>query len=206
MSSLRGTTRQYWVAIRAMIVLTVVLGIAYPVVLWGVGFLAPAQANGQPVSVNGTTVGSTLIGQSFTDKKGNALPQWFQSRPSAAGANGYDAGASVGSNQGTESETLIKAIKARQKAIEKSDGVTVGQIPADAVTASGSGLDPDISPEYARIQVARVAATRGLKESDVSALVESMVQNGSAGYMGPQIVNVLQLNLALSKLDPSGDK
>ncbi len=206
MSQLRGTTRQYWVAIRAMVVLTIVLGIAYPAVIWGVGLLAPAQTNGSLIEVDGKTVGSSLIGQSFTDKKGDALPQWFQSRPSAAGDNGYDAGASVASNQGTESETLIKAIKARQKAIEKSDGVTVGQIPADAVTGSGSGLDPDISPEYARIQVARVAATRGLEESDVSALVESMVRNAPLGYSGPQVVNVLQLNLALSKMDPQGDR
>jgi K+-transporting ATPase ATPase C chain len=206
MSTPRGIGRQYWVAIRAMIVMTIVLGIGYPVVIWGVGFLAPSQANGSLISEGGSTVGSSLIGQSFTTKKGAALPQWFQSRPSAAGDTGYDAGASVGSNQGTESETLIKAIKARQKAIEKSDGVTVDQIPADAVTASGSGLDPDISPEYARIQVARVAATRGLKESDVSALVESMVQNAPLGFTGDQVVNVLQLNLALSKMDPHGNQ
>jgi K+-transporting ATPase ATPase C chain len=199
MSSARGTTRQYWVAIRAMIVFTVVLGIAYPLVITGIGALAPAQANGSLVSVDGKTVGSSLIGQGFTDKKGNALPEWFQSRPSAAG-DGYDGGASSGSNQGTESDTLIKAIKDRQAAIEKSDGVTVDQIPADAVTASGSGLDPNISPAYARIQVARVAAARDLKESDVSALVESMVQNAPLGYTGDQVVNVLQLNIAVASL------
>jgi K+-transporting ATPase ATPase C chain len=204
MSSLRGTTKQYWVALRAMIILTIALGIIYPLVITGVGLLAPAQAAGSMVTVDDKTVGSSLIGQSFTDKKGNALPEWFQSRPSAAG-DGYDAGASGGSNQGTESETLIKAIKDRQAAIEKSDGVTIDRIPADAVTASASGLDPQISPEYARIQVGRVAATRGLKESDVAALVESMVQPVPLGYLGYPTVNVLQLNLALSAADPNGD-
>ncbi len=204
MSSVRGTTRQYWVALRAMIVFTIVLGIAYPAVVTGIGLLVPSQSNGSLVTVGGKTVGSSLIGQSFTDKKGNALPQWFQSRPSAAGT-GYDGGASSGSNQGTESETLIKAIKDRKAAIAKSDGVDPSKIPADALTASASGLDPQISPEYARLQVARVAATRGIKESDVSALVESAVTGRQLGYFGEPTVNVLQLNIALSKLDPSGD-
>ncbi len=199
MSSVRGTSRQYWVALRAMIVLTVILGIAYPIVIWGAGFLAPAQANGSQVQVDGKTVGSHLIGQSFTDKKGNALPQWFQSRPSAAG-DGYDGGASSGSNQGPESADLVKAIKQRQAAIAKDDGVPVSKIPADAVTASGSGLDPQISPEYAREQVARVATARGLKESDVAALVESMVRPGDRGYLGDPTVDVLDLNIALTTL------
>lgn len=202
MSSQRGITRQYWVAIRAMIVLTVVLGIIYPLVITGVGLLAPAQAGGSLLTVDGKVVGSSLIGQSFTDKKGNALPRWFQSRPSAAG-NGYDGGASSGSNQGTESANLIKAIRDRQAAIVKSDGVAADTIPADAVTASGSGLDPQISPEYAREQVARVAATRGLKESDVAALVESMVRGRALGYIGDPTVNVLQLNIALAALGPN---
>jgi K+-transporting ATPase ATPase C chain len=204
MSSVRGTTRQYWVALRAMIVFTIVLGIAYPAVVTGIGLLAPAQANGSLVTVGGKTVGSSLIGQSFTDKKGNTLPQWFQSRPSAAGT-GYDGGASSGSNLGTESDTLIKSIKDRKAAIAKSDGVDPSKIPADALTASASGLDPQISPEYARLQVARVAATRGIKESDVSALVESAVTGRQLGYFGDPTVNVLLLNIALSKLDPSGD-
>ncbi len=204
MSSVRGTTRQYWVALRAMIVFTIVLGIGYPAVVTGIGLLAPSQANGSLVSVGGKTVGSSLIGQGFTDKKGNALPQWFQSRPSAAGT-GYDGGASSGSNLGTESDTLVKAIKDRTAAIAKSDGVDPSKIPADALTASASGLDPQISPEYARLQVTRVAATRGIKESDVSALVETAVTGRQLGYFGEPTVNVLLLNIALSKLDPSGD-
>ncbi|MDQ1606648.1 MAG: potassium-transporting ATPase KdpC subunit [Microbacteriaceae bacterium] len=199
MSSARGTTRQYWVALRAMIVLTVALGIIYPLVITAAGLLAPSQANGSLVTVNGQTVGSSLIGQSFTDKNGNALPQWFQSRPSAAGT-GYDGGASSGSNQGTESETLIKAIKNRKAAIAKSDGVNPASIPPDALTASASGLDPQISPTYAREQIARVAAARNLSVSTVTTLVNSFVQAPNLGYLGEPTVNVLELNIALSKL------
>ncbi|MDQ1548426.1 MAG: potassium-transporting ATPase KdpC subunit, partial [Microbacteriaceae bacterium] len=199
MSSARGTTRQYWVAHRAMIVLTAALGIIYPLVITAAGLLAPSQATGSLVTVNGQTVGSSLIGQSFTDKNGNALPQWFQSRPSAAGT-GYDGGASSGSNQGTESETLIKAIKDRKAAIAKSDGVNPASIPPDALTASASGLDPQISPTYAREQIARVAAARNLSVSTVTTLVNSFVQAPNLGYLGEPTVNVLELNIALSKL------
>jgi K+-transporting ATPase ATPase C chain len=201
MSNSRTASRQYWVAIRAMVVLTVVLGIVYSAVITGIGQIAlPWQANGSPVQgADGTTVGSALIGQSFTDKDGNALPEWFQSRPSAAG-DGYDAGASSGSNFGPENEDLIKAIEERQQAISKLDGVPVDQIPADAVTASGSGLDPHISPAYALLQVARVAKVRDLPEADVKQLVESKIQNRDLGYLGEQTVNVVQLNLALAQL------
>ena len=199
MSSVRGTTRQYWVAIRSMIIFTVALGIVYPLVITGIGLLAPAQANGSQVTVNGKSVGSSLLGQSFTDKKGNALPEWFQSRPSAAG-NGYDAGASGGSNQGTESAALIKAIKQRSAAIAKSDGVDPASIPPDALTASASGLDPDISPAYARLQVNRVASARHLPVAEVTKLVNSFVVGRELGFIGDPTVNVLELNIALSKL------
>jgi K+-transporting ATPase ATPase C chain len=199
MSSLRGTTRQYWVAIRSMIIFTVVLGIAYPLVITGIGLLAPSQANGSLIKVGSKTVGSALIGQSFTDPKGNALAQWFQSRPSAAGT-GYDAGASGGSNQGTESQTLIKAIKDRKAAIAASDNVDPASIPPDALTASASGLDPDISPAYALEQVGRVATARHLPTAEVKALVNSFVVGRELGYIGDPTVNVLELNLALSKL------
>jgi K+-transporting ATPase ATPase C chain len=199
MSSARGTTRQYWVAIRSMILFTVVLGIAYPLVIAGVGLLAPGQANGSPVTVGGRVVGSSLLGQSFTDRKGNALAQWFQSRPSAAG-NGYDAGASGGSNQGTQSPTLIKEIKQRAAAIATSDHVSIASIPPDALTASGSGLDPDISPAYARLQIDRVAAARHLPIAVVTKLVTSFIVGRELGYIGDPTVNVLELNIALSKL------
>jgi len=194
-------SRQAWVSLRAMIVFTVVLGILYPAVIWVVGLAMPSQSNGSLVRQNGQIVGSSLIGQSFTDKKGNALPEWFQSRPSAAGA-GYDGSASSGSNYGPENADLIKAIKARQAAIEKSDGVTAAQIPADAVTASASGLDPDISEAYALIQVNRVAQARGLSPEAVRALVQKHVDGRELGYLGEPTVNVLQLNIALAALKP----
>jgi K+-transporting ATPase ATPase C chain len=196
----RTLARQYWVAIRAMLVFTVVLGVAYTALITGIGQLAaPAQANGSVVKVDGKTVGSALIGQSFTDKKGNALPEWFQSRPSAAGT-GYDATESSASNYGPENKALISAVKARKAAIAKSDGVSPSSIPADAVTASGSGLDPDISPAYALLQVDRIASVRHLSVTVVHNLVESKIQNRSAGYLGEKTVNVLELNIALAEL------
>lgn len=205
MSSPRTATRRYWVALRAMLVFTAVLGLAYPLTITLIGQLAlPAQANGSLVTVEtetaGTeTVGSTLIGQSFADAEGNPLPEWFQPRPSAAG-NGYDAAASSGSNWGPENPDLIQAITERQKAIEASDGARAEQIPADALTASASGLDPHISPAYARLQVNRVAQERGLPEASVSALVESNIQGRDLGYLGDPTVNVLELNIALAGL------
>lgn len=184
-----------------MIVFTVVLGMLYPAVIWVAGLAMPAQSNGSLVRQNGQVVGSSLIGQSFTDEKGNALPEWFQSRPSAAGA-GYDGSASSGSNDGPENKNLISAITQRQAAIEKIDGVTVDRIPADAVTASASGLDPDISQAYALIQVDRVARARGLSTDLVRALVEKHVDGRPLGYLGEPTVNVLQLNIALAALKP----
>jgi K+-transporting ATPase ATPase C chain len=200
MNANRGIVRQAWVAVRAMLILSVVLGVGYTLVITGIGQLAlPAQANGSVVKVDGKVVGSRLIGQSFTTAKGAALPQWFQSRPSSAG-NGYDGGASSGSNYGPNSKTLVGLIAGRQKAIEKLDGVTAAQIPADALTASGSGLDPDISPAYALLQVDRVAKARGLSSAAVGNLVESKIQGRELGYLGEPTVNVLDLNIALAKL------
>lgn len=203
----RGTSRQYWVALRAMLVMTAALGIIYPLVMTGVGQLTmPAQANGSRISAagvnGGAVIGSSLIGQSFTTDKGVPLAQWFQSRPSAAN---YDANASTGSNLGPNNPDLTKAIDQRKAVIEKLDGVTAAQIPPDAVTASGSGLDPQISPAYALLQVKAVAAKRGLSESVVKKLVESKIQPRDLGYLGEPTVNVLQLNLALAQLDPNGN-
>src|SRR3954453_3532116 len=194
-------SRQAWVSIRAMIVFTAVLGVLYPAVIWVIGLAMPSQSNGSLIRQNGQVVGSSLIGQSFTDKKGNALPEGFQCGPSGAGT-GYDGPASSGSNYGPENKDLIAAIRQRQAAIEKSDGVTVEQIPADAVTSSASGLDPDISEAYALIQVDRVAAARGLSPDAVRALVEKHVDGRPLGYLGEPVVNVLQLNLALQALKP----
>ncbi len=193
--------RQTWTAVRALLIFTVVLGLGYPLLITGIGQLTlNNNANGQLVKVDGDVVGSAIIGQSFTDADGAALPEWFQSRPSAAGA-GYDGGASSGSNYGPENEDLIAAIKDRQAAISELDGVAVGDIPADAVTASGSGLDPHISPAYALLQVPRVAEVRGLDEQAVRDLVESMIQGRDLGYLGEPTVNVLLLNIALAELD-----
>lgn len=201
MNRLRGAWRQYWVALRAMIVLTVALGLGYTLVVTGIGQLAlPAQANGSIVTSGGRPVGSALIGQSFTDTHGVALPQWFQSRPSAAG-DGYDGAASSGSNLAASNPAQQKAVKERTAAIEASDGVDAASIPNDAVTASGSGLDPHISPAYALLQVDRVAAARGLPVASVRKLVESRIQGRDLGYLGDPTVNVLQLNLALSEMD-----
>lgn len=204
-ASLRGTGRQYWVALRALLIFTVVLGIAYPLVVTGIGQLvASAQANGSPVTAGGKVVGSALIGQGFVDKKGKPLPQWFQSRPSAAG-KGWDAGASSGSNLGPNNPDLLKSIEQRKQTIEKVDGAAAGSIPADAVTASGSGLDPHISPEYALLQVDAVAEARGIAADKVRALVQSHIQQRDLGYLGEPTVNVLQLNIALAAMDPGGN-
>ena len=194
------TVRQTWTALRVLLVLTVLLGVVYPLAILGVGqAVFPANANGQLVRVDGEVVGSAIIGQSFTDANGEPLPEWFQPRPSAAG-DGYDGAASSGSNYGPENETLIEAIADRQAAIAARDGVQIADIPAEAVTASSSGLDPHISPEYALLQVDRVAEARGLPVADVRALVERFIQGRDLGYLGEPTVNVLLLNVALAEL------
>lgn len=198
----RSTIRTTGVALRAMLLFTLVLGIGYTLVVSGIGqLLLPWQANGSPVqNAAGETVGSALIGQSFTDADGNALPEYFQSRPSAAG-DGYDGGASSGSNWGPENADLIAAIEDRQAAIAELEGVAVSEIPADAVTASSSGLDPHISPAYAQLQAPRVAEARGLSEGEVLDLVARYTEARDLGYLGEPRINVLALNLALDALD-----
>ncbi|MEG9246774.1 potassium-transporting ATPase subunit KdpC [Arthrobacter sp. Soc17.1.1.1] len=201
MSTSRSTLRQLGTAVRALAVLTLVLGIGYPLAITGVGRLASAdRADGQPVTLDGRIVGSASLGQGFTDAEGAALPEWFQSRPSAAG-DGYDGGASSGSNLGPENPDLVAAIEERRAAVADLEGVDPAGVPADALTSSGSGLDPHISPEYALLQVPRVAAERGLDEADVEALVEDTVQGPDLGYLGEPTVDVLQLNIALAALD-----
>jgi K+-transporting ATPase ATPase C chain len=201
MSASRSGIAQYWVAIRAMLALTVVLGVGYPLIVTGIGQATMSwQANGSAVTEGGETVGSALIGQSFTDADGNPLPQWFQSRPSAAG-DGYDGGASSGSNLGPENADLVASIEDRRAAIASFEGVDPSSVPADALTASASGLDPHISPAYALLQVPRVAAERGLDEGEVRSLVERLTQGPDLGYLGESTVNVLQLNLAVARLN-----
>lgn len=200
MSTTRTAARTHWVAIRAMLLFTLVLGVAYTTVVTGIGqVILPAQANGSLERSGDEVVGSALIGQSFADADGEPLPEWFQPRPSAAG-DGYDGGASSGSNWGPENADLIAAIEERKAQVAEFDGVDEADVPTDALTASASGLDPHISPEYALQQVPRVAGERGLPESEVRELVESRIQARDLGYLGEPTVNVLQLNVALSEL------
>ncbi|WP_136055760.1 K(+)-transporting ATPase subunit C [Microbacterium sp. K24] len=194
MSSTRTAIRTTGVAVRAMLVLTLVLGVAYTLLVTGIGqLLLPAQANG---SLLPDDKGSALIGQSFTDADGEALPEYFQSRPSAAG-DGYDGTASSGSNLGPENADLVAAIEERKTAIAEREGVAPADVPADAVTASGSGLDPHISVAYALLQVPRVAEARGMSEQDLRAIVESRIQGRDLGFLGEERINVAELNLAL---------
>lgn len=191
---MRTTLRTAGVAVRAMLVFTAVLGIGYMLLITAIGQVAlPFQANGSLVrSADGTVVGSTLIGQSFQDADGQALPQYFQSRPSAAK---YDGAASTGSNLGPENPDLIASIQQGQSDFRDLNGA--GSVPADAVTASGSGLDPDISVENAEHQVARVAEARGIPSSEVEALVAQHTLPRDLGYLGDPRVNVFELNRAL---------
>ncbi|HEX4361860.1 MAG TPA: potassium-transporting ATPase subunit KdpC [Pseudonocardia sp.] len=205
-SRLPTPVRQHLAALRALLVFTVIVGIAYPLVVAGVAQLAfPHQANGSLVSKGGTPVGSSLLGQAFVDAKGNPLPQWFQPRPSAASdpSNSSDPGYnplfSAPSNKGPSNTDLIKAINDRRAAVAAFDGVPPASVPDDAVTASGSGLDPDISPAYAQEQVNRVAKARHLDASAVDKLVDQYTQGRTLGFLGEPRVDVVDLNLALSQ-------
>jgi potassium-transporting ATPase KdpC subunit len=204
---LPGPVRQHLAALRALLVLTVLLGMLYPLVVFGIGQLAfPAQVNGSLVTVDGRVVGSSLLGQAFGDARGNPAPQWFQPRPSAASDPnnkndpGYNPLFSGGSNLGPSNPDLITSIAARRAAVAAFDGVPAASVPPDAVTASGSGLDPDISPAYAREQVTRVAKARGLDPGVVGALVAAHVQGRTLGILGEPRVNVVELNIALTRL------
>lgn len=201
-TDLRASLRATGVAIRAMLLATLVLGVAYTALITGIGQVALAgPANGSLVTgPDQAVIGSSLIGQSFADADGDPLPGWFQSRPSAAG-EGYDARASSGSNLGPENPDLIRLIRERREQVAAFNGVGVDEVPADAVTASGSGLDPHISPEYARLQAPRVARARGLDLEAVRRLVETHVVGRGLGYVGEPHVNVLELNLALDGME-----
>jgi len=204
---LPSLVRQHLAAFRALLVFTVLCGIIYPVVMVGVAQLAfKNQADGSLVSYNGKVVGSSLLCQEFTDSKGNPLPQYFQPRPSVASNPdsktdyGCDANYSGAANLGPNNTTLLKTVQQLQQQIAAFDHVQVSQIPPDAVTSSGSGLDPDISPQYAAIQVNRVAAARHLPVSQVQALVSKYTQGRNIRILGEPRVNVLNLNIALDEL------
>lgn len=180
-----------------LLVLTVALGVVYPFAVWGVSQIAFShQANGSLIEKDGKVIGSELIGQTFTS------PGYFHSRPSAAG-NGYDAGASSGSNLGPTSKKLIDRIGGDAEAI-KAENPSV-KVPADLVTTSASGLDPHISPEAAEFQVARIAKQRNMAENDVRKLVQKFTEGRQLGFFGEPRVNVLLLNLELNSIAKRSD-
>jgi len=207
MNRLPSLVRQHIASLRMLLAFTVLCGIVYPVVMWGVAQAAfKNQADGSLVTYKGQVVGSSLLCQEFVDAKGNPLPQYFQPRPSDADSSsvkndyGCDPGYSGAANLGPNNSTLVTSVKQLQKEIAAFDHVSVAQIPPDAVTTSASGLDPDISPQYADIQVATVAAARHLPVATVQALVNSYTQGRNLGILGEPRVDVLTLNIALDEL------
>ena len=188
---------QLWPALRINVFLTILLGVAYPLVVTGISqVLFPHQANGSLITKNGQVIGSELLGQNFTK------PEYFQPRPSAAGNDGYDPTASGGSNYGPTNQKLIDRTKAAVEKFHKENPDFHGLIPADLLTASGSGLDPDISPASAQAEVARVAKARGIAVDQLNELVAQYTKAPDLGLIGEPRVNVLQLNLALDQKFP----
>lgn len=201
--ALPGVIRQYVAALRMLLVFTVITGIAYPLAVTGIAQAAfPHRANGALVTFDGRTAGSSRIGQNF-NLPGTPVrpdPKWFQPRPSAAGDGGYDAAASAASNLGPNNPELVKAVKERRAAVASFDGVRPADVPVDALTAGGSGLDPDISPAYAYEQVNRVARARSLSPASVRALVARHVDGRDLGFLGQETVDVVGLNRDLATL------
>ena len=178
-----------------LVLLTVLTGALYPALITGLAqALFPQQANGSLIEQDGKVVGSALIGQPFSD------PKHFWTRPSATGPVPYNAGASTGSNLGPLNPALEEAVKARIDALKASDPANTAPIPVDLVTASGSGLDPHISPAAARWQAPRIARIRSLSEAEVDRLIGAHTEGRQLGLLGEPRVNVLTLNLALDRL------
>jgi K+-transporting ATPase ATPase C chain len=187
-----GTLSYLIPSILYTLVTVIALGIVYPLAMTGIGMLIfPHQANGSMVTVNGKVVGSEIIGQLWTK------PQYFQGRPSAAGKNGYDPTSTGGTNLAPTSKKLMDATKATIAALKKANPDATGEPPIDLVTSSGSGIDPEISPEGAYWQIPRVAKARGMTPDAVRAIVDAHVHGRTLGFIGEPRVNVLDLNLAL---------
>jgi potassium-transporting ATPase KdpC subunit len=224
MNRLPSFIRQHLAGLRMLLVFTVICGIIYPVVMWGIAQVAfNKQANGSLVSYHGRVVGSSLLCQEFVNAKGDPLPQYFQPRPSFAivgwalgtqkngryyventGPNNYGCNPlySSASNLGNNNPAQIQFVGQRQQAIARFDHVPVSKIPSDAVTASGSGLDPEISQANAAIQVDRVAAARHITPAQVEVLVKKYTEGRVLGFLGEPGVNVLLLNRALDEQYP----
>jgi K+-transporting ATPase ATPase C chain len=198
-------TRQAGAALRMLVVATVALGVAYPLAVWAVAHLPglSSQAEGSIVhSADGTPAGSTLIGIDPVPAD-PANDPWFHTRPSASAEDVLgpgDPSTSGGSNKGGFDEDLLAAVEQRREAIAQREGVHPDQVPADAVTASASGVDPHISPEYAELQVPRVARVTGLGEDEVAQLVAASTQHAVLGIFGADGVNVTELNLVVARL------
>ncbi|AHI00703.1 potassium-transporting ATPase subunit C [Kutzneria viridogrisea] len=197
--------KQTAAGLRLLLVMTVLLGLVYPLAIWGIGQIPGlrANANGSIVTVDGQAVGSSLIGVDPVDpnaKDDPANDRYFHNRPSAGAQDVLgpgDPSSSGPSNLAADNPKLVEAVKKRQEAIAQREGVPVAQVPADAVTASGSGLDPDISPAYAQLQLKRVAKVNHLTESQVAQIVAENTKGRGAGFVGQPTVNVLALNLAV---------
>ncbi len=200
--------RQLLPSIISMLLFTLILGVGFPLVITGIAQVAfNDKADGSIVERDGKAVGSELIGQAFVDAKGRPIRKYFQSRPSAAlGADGttevgYDPTLSSGSNLGPTNPDLLKEVARRVRAYRRLNGLApTVEVPVDAVTASASGLDPDISVANARLQAKRVAETRGLSVERVRALIDDHTSGRTLGVLGEKTVNVLELNLALDRV------
>jgi K+-transporting ATPase ATPase C chain len=189
--------KQLMIAIRVTVAFTILTGVVYPLLVTGLAkAVFPHQANGSLIQANGKTTGSELIGQRFT------RPEYFHGRPSAAGSDGYDGLASGGSNLGPTNKALVDRVQADLKKFRGENPTFTGPVPADLLTGSGSGLDPDISPASADAQVARVAAARGISPDALRQLVAAHTDDRQFGILGEPRVNVLRLNLALDQAAP----
>ncbi|MET4538730.1 K+-transporting ATPase ATPase C chain [Arthrobacter bambusae] len=198
MNMLLGYLRQAGTAIRFLLLSTLILGLAYPLAIFGVGqAVAPFQANGSIVKDDaGNPAASALIAQASADDAGTQDPAWFHARPSAVG---WDPTSSSASNLGPNDAKLLDAVTANRAAVAELEDVSEAAVPADAVTASGSGLDPDISVEYATLQIPRVARAHGLSPEAVQGLVGNNTSDGLEAFLSQPSVNVTELNLAVAE-------